>query len=390
MTKIIPVLLALTLPSTSVVTFNGFEPGGPVIIIPEISFGDFSKIDVGFSTFNGISLPSSSSSSIISSSKSSSSKSSSSSSSSHSATYSSRDSFYCDRYGPFVPGTIDSLTVPITYEMYSIPNQTIIERLRLFKNGNVVAASSSKPFYYYKGEIIDSSFTINMRYYTDQGLEIRFEILNSSYEILKVYNATFYPPSQKDIPASLLKGGVYTSKSLGFYGDGDSLCEIKETIDFTKIGDYVDNDYYYRLDIGRNPFGFAGFEDISFQSMNLRFYDDELLFPNFTHQPNDEIIIPLKLYKRNEKYYFQFVNKFYVNKKTLDISDYYQPDYIVSSSFYLPVNGLNRFNGKTLYIDIHGLGADKISTTIPLRYELDRLIVGSCSNGEFCVHGGTR
>ena len=88
-------------------------------------------------------------------------------------------------------------------------------------------------------------------------------------------------------------------------------------MDFTKYGDYVDNDYYYRLDIGRNAFYYSNDYEIDFRSAYLRFLDDDLLFPNFTHQENGEIVLPLKLWKREEKVSFQFKDKFYVQKKLL-------------------------------------------------------------------------
>ena len=386
MIKIIPILLALTVPSLSTVPMSSFIPDGPVIIIPDLSFiGGFSRIDVGFSSKEEASIAIS-----WEQSSSSSSLSSSSSSSSSSIDSSSEDYFYCEKYGPFLKEG-DNKEVTFTYELNTISSQTLIERIRLFSKGTVVSASSQPSFSYTQGQRKSVSFTLNTKdYLTDSGLELRFEILNSSRKILKVYNATFCPPSQKRFLASNLKSGVYTSNSIGFYGDGTTMREIRESYDFTKIGDYIDNDYYYRLDIGRNGFYFDSPKELAFNSINLRFYDDEYLFPNFTHSSNDEIIIPLKVYQRNGKYSFQFVNKFYVNKKTLDVSDVYQPNYIVSSSFYLPINGLSKFNGRTIYLDINGLGMDEISTSIPLRYELNRLIVGSCSNGEYCVHGGTR
>lgn len=300
------------------------------------------------------------------------------------------DYFYCDRYGPFTLDGPREVEMTFTYELHSIETQNIIERVRLFKGGHVVAATSKASFNYVKGNRKSVTFSPPIgNYLSDSGIELRFEIVDTSYRVLKFYFANIYPPSKERVLATSLKQGIYTSKPVAFYGNGKDMVEIVDEFDFTKIGDYVDNDYYYRLDIGRNAFYFQNNYQITCSSANLRFYDDDYLFPNFTHQSNDEIVIPLKIYQRNEKLCFQFVNKFYVEKKTLDVSDTYQPNYIISSSFYLPINGLRKFNGKTLYVDINGLGMNEISTTIPLKYELNRLIMGSCSDGEYCIHGGT-
>ena len=313
-----------------------------------------------------------------------------SSSSSSSASNPNQDYFFCEKYGPFIEDERNK-EITFTYELYSIESQRIIERVRLIKDKDVLAGFSKGAFYYTKGARREATFFINLfNYLNNNGLELHFEIINaSSYQVLKEYSASIYPPSKSRVLATSLKREIYTSRSLGFYGDGTKMVEIKDNFDFTRFGDFVDNDYYYRLDIGRNAFYTASEEPIQCASAYLRFYDDDYLFPNFTHQDNDEIVLPLKIYQRNERLSFLFVDKFYVDKKTLDVSDVYQPNYIITSSFYLPINGLNKFNGKTIYIDINGLGLDEISTTISLKYELNRLIVGSCENGEYCVHGGT-
>ena len=387
MIKIIPLLIAITATAINGSTTRGFDR-------PSFSKPGPIGIDSGFSNPGEISMIQRSTSKyipIISYPliKSSSFNSSSSSTAVPGYDPQTGDYFYSEKYGPFKVGDSKDTEVTFTYELNSINSQRIIERLRLLRKGSVVCASSHAAFSYTKGERKNTTFTFyNRNYLTGEGLELRFEILTFNYEILKSYCVTVFPPSRNSVLATTLKRNVYTSKTLGFYGDG-KMCEIKDVFDFTKIGDYVDNDYYYRLDIGRNAFYYSNEYKITIESAFLRFYDDDNLFPNFTHESNGEIVLPLKIHQRNERLSFLFVNKFYVDKKTLDISDTYQPDYIITSSFYLPINGLRKFNGKTLYIDINGLGLDGISTTIPLKYELNRIIVSSCENGEYCVHGGT-
>lgn len=387
MIKIVPLLLSISVSSVASSGTRGFDrpsiskPGPITVSSISSEIGAMSR-----SKYNPpVSFPIFDSQEIIISSQSS----SSSSSSSSSVNNQNQDYFYCDKYGPFIEDERNK-EITFTYELHSIENQKIIERVRLIKDTVVLATVSKGSFSYAKGTRKEVTFILNLYNYLDKrGLELHFEIINTSYQILKEYSASIFPPSKSSVLATSLKREVYTSKSLGFYGDGTKMVEIKDTFDFTKFGDFVDNDYYYRLDIGRNAFYTANNEPIKCNSAYLRFYDDEYLFPNFTHQDNDEIVLPLKIYQREERLSFLFVDKFYVDKKTLDVSDTYQPNYIITSSFYLPINGLNKFNGKTIYIDINGLGLDEISTTISLKYELNRLIVGSCENGEYCVHGGT-
>ena len=343
------------------------------------------------SSYSSSSLSSSSSTSSSPSSSSSSSQNSSSPSSSSNSEPTpdaSGDYLYCDECGPF---STSNENVTFTYELHSIPSQTIIERVRFFINGSVVSATGMPSFSYTNGQRKSVTFTIPIHdYLTSNGLQMRFEILNSSRSILKAYATTFYPPNEQSLSGYALKHDIYTSKSVGFYGDGSGLKELKDTFDFTTIGDYIDNDYYYRLDIGKNLFNYWGSSVLSCQSINLRFNDDEYLFPNIQHEENGDIVLPLSITRNGSEVSFKYKNQFYVDRRTLDSSDTYKTDYILTSDFYLPINGLSRFNGKTIYLDFSGLGLNKISASIPLKYELNRTIVGLCTDGDYCVIGGNQ
>ena len=164
--------------------------------------------------------------------------------------------------------------------------------------------------------------------------------------------------------------------------------ELKETYDFRNIGDYIDNDYYYRLDISKNNFLYPNDLTFSYKSAKLRFNDSGYIFPYYTHQSNDDVEIPMKLSRDGNRISFAFDRTFYVNRRTLEVSDVYQSGWVMTPHFYLPVNGRKKLNGKTMYFELNELGYDKISTIIPLRYELDRTIIGVCTDGDFCVVGG--
>lgn len=299
------------------------------------------------------------------------------------------DYFYCSTYGPFPIDNPKSPDVTFTYELHSIASQTIIERIRLLKNGTVVSGASEASFSYTKGQRKNVTFTVPIRdYWTPNGLELHFEILNSSRVVLKDYAVSFYPARNGTVSATTLKSALYTSNSLGFYGDGNRLCELREVFDFRPIGDYIDNDYYYRLDVSRNYFLYPNDYELSYKSATLRFNDEEYLFPYYTHNSSNDIEIPLSLYIKNNRVIFSFNKTFYVNKRTLDVSDTYRSDWATSSSFYLPINGRKKINGKTIYFDLVNMGYDRITTSIPLKFELNRTIAGVCPDGEYCVIGG--
>ena len=224
------------------------------------------------------------------------------------------DYFNCSRYGPFPLETANNFDVTFEYELNSITSKTIIERIRLFNASNSVVASSSKAsIFYSKGTRKSVTFTVPIKgYWTANGLTLKFEICNSSHAVLKAYSNTFYPPSKKTINGATLKREKYISKCLGFYGDGEDMKSVIETFDFTTLGDYVDVDYYYRLNLSKNYFIYAQDYPLNYSSIYLRFNDDDHLFPYFTHQDNDDILIPLTLSRNGYQITFSYKNKYYV------------------------------------------------------------------------------
>ena len=285
MNKLLPILLAITFSSGSVNT-RGFNDK-PFISLPSIAgktsyvySGGMSKSSIN--PHIGVSLPPTESSS---------SSSSSSSISSQEPEEPSLDYFYCEAYGPFSSKEQEDIEMTFTYSA-EVSASIFCERVRLFKNGEVVFASKKAGFTYLAGTKRDVTFTINIYdYISEDGLELRFELLATSFSIVaRSYGVTFYPPKEEHLLANQLKYYPYESRCVGFYGDGEKMCELKDILDFTKFGDYVDNDYYYRLDIGRNYFCFSNTYRPTMDSAYLRFYDDEYLFPNVSHEQNDEII----------------------------------------------------------------------------------------------------
>ena len=310
--------------------------------------------------------------------------------SSSSAPSEDEDYFYSDKYGPFEVGA-DDFEATFTYQLNTVSDQTILERIRLFNASNSVVASSTKTrIDYITGTRNNVTFLIPIHnYLTNNGLTLKFEILNyRSREIIKEYSAKFYPPSNQTISWEILKRGSYQSRSLGFYGDGKEMKEIIESFDFHGFGDFLNINNYYKLDITNNVFNYTNGSSLIYGSLNLRFNDSENLFPYYTHNDKDEIIVPLKLKKANGIARFDYSKVFYLNKKTLQISDKYRSPFVLTNSFYLPINGRNSFNEKRLYLDVTGLGWDKLNTAISVKYDTSKALVGVCTDGEYCVEGG--
>ena len=302
------------------------------------------------------------------------------------------DYFASDKYGPF-PLNSNDFEVTFTYELNNISNQTILERIRLFNSSNSVVASSTKTkIDYVTGTRNSVTFLIPIHdYWSNNGLTLNFEILNySTRTIIKQYSATFYPPSYSTLSGEYLKRNYYQSRSLGFYGDGKQMKEIVEVFDFRYLGEYLNISNYYRLDLSKNAFVYPYSLSFWFNTIYLRFNDSEYLFPYYSHNNNDEILIPLTLNRSGPYCWFSYARKFYINKRTLQISDSYHPGFILTNDFYLPINGLNTFNEKRLYLDINYIGWDCISTSISLKYDTSKALVSVCTDGEYCIEGGNK
>ena len=304
------------------------------------------------------------------------------------------DYFNCTTFGPFSLSTVtNGVNVTFTYQLYSVSSQNIIERVRLLNSSNSVVASSSKSSKYYnRGSQNSVTFSLPIRdHLTVNGLTLKYEIVNaSSYTILKAYSSTFYPSSDSFINWMELKQNPHVSKALGFYSDGKTMKPLIETIDFTSFGDYLDVDYYYRLELNKNYISYPNDCEFRYASASLTFNDSEMIFPYYEHQSSGDISIPLSMVRNGNSLFFKFKNTFYINKRTLQMSNIYRNGFVTSKDFYLPINGRSRFNGKQIFFVLEGLGNDNISTSFPLRYDVTSSLVGVCTDGDYCIVGGRR
>ena len=304
------------------------------------------------------------------------------------------DYFSCSTFGPFSMSTVtNNVSVSFTYQFYSLSSQNIVERVRLFNSSNSVVSAVSNPYIYYKkGTRNTVSFNLRIRdYLTRNGLTLKFEIIRESdYAILKTYSTTFYPSSDAQISWVSLKQSPHVSQSLGFYSEDSQMKPLIETLDFTHFGDYLDIDYYYRLDINKNTIAYPNNCAFTYKNAYLTFNDKDYLFPYLNHQSSGDINIPLSITKNDGYLNLKFKNAFYINKRTLQISDTYRNGFATTKDFYLPVNGRSKFNGKQLYFVLDGFGLDNISTTIPIKYEASKSLVGVCKDGDYCIVGGRR
>ena len=299
------------------------------------------------------------------------------------------DYFNCPIYGPFKVGDPD-FNATFSYRA-DIDNQQILERLRVYTaSGELLNAQTNLTKTYEDNALEEATFLVPLRScFSIKGITLKFEILaKSNRAILKEYSATFYPLNIPNYNYQFYKNNVYESLPIGFCGDGHGMRAIKETIDFTGLGDYLESDYYYRLDVNTKHFVYNSMFPLTYKSINLRFEDHERLFPYYSHDDNDNVIIPLSVNTYVTKATLKYKRNFYINKRTLETGDSYYNGFVFSSSFYLPINGKERFDNKILYLDFVEFSKSKITISYPLRYISGKALVGTAPEGEFYISGG--
>ena len=298
--------------------------------------------------------------------------------------------FSCPTYGPFRVGDPD-IDVSFTYRIFG-PSRQIIERLRVFSPSGSAIYSISKTARDYIEDSLDTvTFTLPIHdFLTINGFTFKFEILNkANRKIITEYGTTIYPVEDTYPSAQQLKSAIYETKNIAFYGDGTTIKPISEKFDFTTIGDYLDIDYYYRLNIKDIFFNYQSVLPFSCLEIYLRFDDPEYLFINIPHDGNS-VSIPLRAMVGNNKITLKYQKFFYINKRTLQPSTYYDPSYALSEYLYLPINGKRIFNNTVLYLDFVGLGYSNLNVSIPIRYVADRSLVGLCGDSDYYVEGGVK
>ena len=301
----------------------------------------------------------------------------------------SEDYFKCPIYGPFQVGDPDFDT---TFQYRAkIDNQQILERLRIFTaSGELMNAETKIAKSYQNNALEEVTFHVPIHNCLSvKGITLKFEILaKSNRAILRTYSTTIYPLSIPSNNYQYYKSNVYESLPIGFYGDGQSMKSIKETIDFSNLGDYLESDYYYRLDVNEKRFNYRSEFPLTYKSLSLRFDDHENLFPYYSHDTNGNVVIPLDVLSNRSRLTLRYKHNFYINKRTLETGDVYHDGFIFSPSFYLPVNGKERFDNKILYIDFVEFSKSKISMSYPLRYISGKALVGTAPEGEYYISGG--
>ena len=302
------------------------------------------------------------------------------------------DYFSSDIYGPFYVGDPD-FEAKFTYRA-NIENQQIVENFLLCDtSGNPYASTNHAPIYYSNHALIETSFTVPIyRYLTEKGVILKFRILSHpSREVLKEYKITIYPCVQAGWTYEEYMSGLYITRNIGFYANGKGFKGVTEAYYFHHIGEYIDNDYYYRLDLEKNYMNYDSLFELTYDAINLKFPDQDNLFPDIKHDSKKNIVLPLRATVDEEATArFSIKNALYVNKSTLQMSDSYQKGYSKTYDLYLPVNQRDKLNNKQMYIEFVNYGKSKVNMTFPMEFICGDPLFGTSADSHYYVIGGVK
>ena len=171
--------------------------------------------------------------------------------------------------------------------------------------------------------------------------------------------------------------------------DTDDYLNVNtEKFMFSEFPDYIDADYYHRLDIKNLKMSYYAPNIMKNAKGYLRFYDYYNIFP---YLDNNETVpyfdIPVIAKEKNNEIYMSFSGNFFVNIQTLEMSFVKRGGFVKTNYFYLPLNKSNQLLDQmfTLHFDSFGFGETSFSWD--MRYITNRHLVGNCDDSEYCVKG---
>ena len=295
-------------------------------------------------------------------------------------------------FGP-ITGEVDEVEITYTYSV-NTTYQRLISSFAYGRSSSEIFSASSKPSHSaVPNQTYTATFTYNARDYFD-GKPMYFRVrlvergtLTSTTVIER--SCTIYPPGNDNVNVNQYIKKYWNSKPLGFRIQNNELIELADVYVFFNTLDYLNLDYYYRLDL--SSFNFInGNDNFSYASAELIFFDDDNLFRFYSKRDDGYIHIPLRIIQNEGNISVRYARSFYVHPKTLDMSDVRISGYVGTAYFYFPVNGLEKMINYQFVLKINEFSMNKTNLQITLDYDTTQRLIGPCSISDYCIVGGLR
>ena len=223
-----------------------------------------------------------------------------------------------------------------------------------------------------------------------EGIGIQFTINDGDSLTFDRKLIHLYPTENKTIYSFQYVNNPYVASNR-FFKIGKDRVYQSETIQFLDTIDYLTNDKYNAIDISEIKFTYD--KDIPLinanKNKNLTVYDYQNVYTNIIKN-NYAFNIPVECVKNGNEISLRFLNTFYYNPITLDMSFIARDGYLPTDKFYIPKYGLKSLENDAFILNLQNFGYSKTNIVIPLSFIKDKNFSGMCGDSNYCVVGGIK
>ena len=163
-----------------------------------------------------------------------------------------------------------------------------------------------------------------------------------------------------------------------------------ETYNFKDTLDYVTIDDNNAFAINEISFSYNRGDYLHYSSCYLEVNDYIGVYGNFLSRDGYKVAFPLDIVASSSSITFIPNSHMYVNKKTMEMSDYRITGYSETNQIYVPIGKEKEFESNEVRIVIEDFGFSKSKIVIPLSFFSLHKLFGACYESEYCITGGVK
>lgn len=291
----------------------------------------------------------------------------------------------CDDIGPFEAFQNNS-EFSFTYKLSKNSNG-VVESL--------VAANPETNETYYTSKKSSHSLSKNAEYtvifplltkayFGKEGIKLTIDITTVTGSLFN-QSITIYPieKSAKNIVLEDIKR--LESKSVVGRFEKIRPALLYDDFNFCNLDNFLSPDLYYVLDIQMFSFLY-NYQKLEYQSAKVLIEDKENELKFLKHE-KEYATLDLEINCNKNSINFKYKKQLYVDRLTLETSDYYIPGFVKTNNLFFPVNKREKFYDSKIQIYIGGCGYNKFDLFFDIYYLMSRELIGNCHNSDYCVRG---
>lgn len=210
--------------------------------------------------------------------------------------------------------------------------------------------------------------------YTPIRRQIDFSIKLSSSKTIYIH----------DLENKQYKGSPHSLKIID-----NEIIYLNDEYDFGYIGEDITEEYYLSIDFRKIKFKYKGVQNsLNYRNAHVKFVD---YYNNFPDLEKNRIytLIPLSIEYdfKEDLYYFKFLNNYYVDKVTHNMSTIKKDKYVATNVLILPKNKESMLEGTSFQFEMYSCGYEQNNFVFSLKYYYGVTILGDCATSNYCIVG---